>query len=404
MFETLKLAASALWAHKLRTSLTLLGVMIGVASVISIISVLEGMMTRISSIFDQMGASTVIVTRFGIITSDDEWHKAMKRARITVADARAIEQGCPLAEEVGIDVQRGMKVKYENKSLYYVTIDGLSANATRINNIDVEEGRFFSSLDDQHRRTVAVIGQEIKAKFFPYDDALGKEIIISGKKFVVIGVGKKLGSILGENLDRYCYIPANTMLKLTGQHNNIDIMVKVRSEALMDQAMDQIRVVMRARRNVAYHSPDDFGLITKDAAMSFVNSFTKNARVIAMGIPFVSIVVAGIVVMNIMMVSVTERTREIGIRKAIGARRKDILSQFLLEAVIMSMLGGLLGLVLGLYVSSIAAGQLGVPFVISVFAVTLGLSIPACIGIFFGIYPAMKASKLDPIEALRFEV
>lgn len=403
MYETLKLAASALWAHKLRTSLTLLGVMIGVASVISIISVLEGMMTRVANIFDQMGASTVIVTRFGFITSDEEWHKAMRRPKITVDDARAIEQGCPLAAEVGIDVQRGLKVKYENKSLYFVTVDGLSANAIRINNIEIAEGRFFSSLDDLHRRNVAVIGQEIKNKFFPYDDALGKEIIISGAKFTVIGVKAKQGSILGENLDRYCYMPANTMLKLVGMHQNVDVMVKVRSETLIDQAMDQIRVIMRARRDVAYHSPDDFGMITKDAAMSFVSNFTNKARVIAMGVPFVSIVVAGIVVMNIMMVSVTERTREIGIRKAIGARRRNILSQFLLEAVIMSMLGGVLGMSLGLYLSSIAANQLGVPFVISVFAVSLGLSIPACIGIFFGIYPAMRASKLDPIEALRFE-
>jgi len=404
IFENLKLAVAALWSHKLRTVLTVIGVVIGVASVIAIISTLDGMMLRITSVFDEMGASTVAVTRFGMITSRDEWLKAIKRKQITVEDARALEASCTLAEAVGLAVEGHVRtIKRGNKPLYSISINGYTANMSRINNLDIAEGRFFTDLDDEHRRRVAVIGQEVKDKLFPDEDPLEKEILIGGEKFVIIGVGAKKGSIMGENLDRYVYIPAHTMLQMTGLHQDINIMVKMRSEAMMDQGMDQIRAVMRARRHTQYHDPDDFAMVTKDAVMGFVNSFTGTARLVTIAIPFISIIVAGIVVMNIMMVSVTERTREIGIRKAVGARSKHVLGQFLLEALMMCLIGGILGLAGGLGIASIASSKMGLPFVISVTAVVVGFSIPTIIGLVFGIYPAWKAAKLDPIEALRFE-
>ncbi len=403
VYETLKLAGAALWAHKLRTFLTLLGVMIGVASVIAIISVLDGMMRRIANVFDEMGASTIYVTRFGIITSDDEWFKAIKRKRITVDDVRAIEKGVPLAEAVGYSCDRSATLKRDNRTLFNVHVQGISANAAQINNIEIEEGRFFTAFDDQHRRQLAIIGDEVKTKLFPFEDPLGKEILIRGVSCTVIGVCKKRGSILGENLDRFCYVPVQTLLKYTGRHQDIDIMVKVKSEELIDQAMDQIRQVMRARRHVGYHDPDDFGLLTRDTILGFVENFTGVARLVGIAIPAISVVVAGIVVMNIMMVSVTERTREIGIRKAVGARGRNILSQFLLEALLMSLMGGAIGLTGGLVISYAFSEPLGVPFVISPMAVAVGLLIPISIGVFFGIYPAWKAAKLDPVEAMRFE-
>ncbi|MCX6832814.1 MAG: ABC transporter permease [candidate division Zixibacteria bacterium] len=404
IFENLKLAVAALWSHKLRTVLTVIGVVIGVASVIAIISTLDGMMLRITSVFDDMGASTVAVTRFGMITSHDEWMKALKRKKITVEDARAIEMSCTLAEAVGLGIEgHARTIKRGNKPLYSISISGYSASVSRIYNLDIAEGRFFTDLDDEHRRRVAVIGQEIKEKLFPYEDPLDKEIIIGGEKFTIIGVGAKKGSIMGETLDRYVYVPARTMLQMTGMHQDINVLVKIRSESSMDQGMDQIRAVMRARRHVQYHDPDDFALITKDAVMGFVDSFTGTARLVTVAIPFISIVVAGIVVMNIMMVSVTERTREIGIRKAVGARSRHVLGQFLLEALMMCLIGGVLGLAGGLGIASIASSKMGLPFVISVTAVVVGFSIPTIIGLVFGIYPAWKAAKLDPIEALRFE-
>jgi putative ABC transport system permease protein len=402
--ENLKLALAALWSHKLRTVLTVIGVVIGVSSVIAIISTLDGMMLRITSVFDEMGASTVAVTRFGMITSHDEWVKAMRRKQITVEDARAIEKSCTLAEAVGLAIEGHVRnIKRGNKPLYAISIVGYTANVSRIYNLDIAEGRFFTDLDDEHRRRVAVIGQEVKDKLFPYEDPLDKEIIVGGERFTIIGIGAKKGSVMGENLDRYVYLPAQTMLKMTGLHQDISVLVKMRSESSMDQGMDQIRAVLRARRHVPYHEPDDFALITKDAVMGFVDSFTGTARLVTVAIPFISIVVAGIVVMNIMMVSVTERTREIGIRKAVGARSRHVLGQFLLEALIMCLIGGVLGLVAGLGIASIASSKMGLPFVISVTAVITGFSIPTIIGLVFGIYPAWKAAKLDPIEALRFE-
>jgi putative ABC transport system permease protein len=404
IIENLKLAVAALWSHKLRTVLTVIGVVIGVSSVIAIISTLDGMMLRITSVFDEMGASTVAVTRFGMITSHDEFMKALKRKKITVEDARAIEASCPLAEVVGLAIEgHARTIKRGNKPLYSISINGYSANISRINNLDIAEGRFFTDVDDEHRRQVAVVGQEVKEKLFPYEDPLGKEIIIAGEKFTIIGIGAKKGSIMGETLDRYVYVPARTMLQMTGLHQDINVLVKIRSEANIDQGMDQIRAVMRARRHVQYHDPDDFALITKDAVMGFVDSFTGTARLVTVAIPFISIIVAGIVVMNIMMVSVTERTREIGIRKAVGARSRHVLGQFLLEALIMCLIGGVIGLAAGLGMANIASSNMGLPFVISITAVIVGFTIPTIIGLVFGIYPAWKAAKLDPIEALRFE-
>jgi putative ABC transport system permease protein len=404
IFSTTKIALEALWAHKLRSSLTILGTVIGVASVIAIISVLAGMMANVEGILSSWGANTVIVARIvGIGMSYEEWMEARKRKYITYADAVALEKGVTAASAVGVEVSDNLTVKYGNQSLYNVEVEGYSANAVQILDVDVTEGMYFTEFDNLHRKQVAVIGQTLKEKFFPHLNPLGKEIKIKGRKFTVIGVGKKFGSVLGEDQDRYVWMPFNTLMKITDRHRSIGIAVKMKGPEYIDAGMDQIRVIMRARRHVAYHDPDDFSIITAEQAMQMFESFTAQARFIAITIPFISIIVAGIVVMNIMMVSVTERTREIGIRKSVGAKRRNVLTQFLFEAVILSMLGGIVGLGLGLYLSDIFSTAMGLPFVVSVMAIIAGLSIPAFVGIFFGIYPAWKASKLDPIDALRFE-
>ncbi|MGB5138259.1 MAG: ABC transporter permease, partial [Candidatus Zixiibacteriota bacterium] len=380
--ETLKLASSALWVNKLRTFLTLLGLVIGIASVIGIISLLEGMTTRINQLFEEQGTTTIFVTRFGIITSEEEFLRAIKRKKLSLDDAKAIAKSCPLAQEVGIEVSDNLLVKSGNESLFNVMVFGNTANSVLMRDLEVVEGRFISESDDEHRQNVAVIGQELKNKFFPMGNALGKEISIQGTRFTVIGVGEEKGSVFGENMDRYCRIPANTMLKMTGRRQDIDITVKVASESQLDAAMDEIRTVLRARRGVKYHDPDDFAMLTSEMMMNFFSSFSSNARIIAFSIPAISIIVAGIVVMNIMMVSVTERTREIGIRKAIGARQNNILTQFLLEATLMSLLGGIIGTALGLWLSYFVAGKADILFVISPLAVGFGLIIPIAIGLF----------------------
>lgn len=402
--STVKIAVSALWAHKLRSSLTLLGTMIGVASVIAIMSVLAAMMANISDIFSQWGANTVIVARIvGIGMSYEEYLEARKRKNLTYEDAEALEENVTYADAVGVRVTEYLTVKYRNIGLSSVEVVGYSGNAMQILDVDVVEGVFFTDLDDLHRKQVAVIGPTLRDKFFPNQNPLGKEIKLKGRKFLVIGVGKKFGSVFGEDQDRYVWIPFRTLMKMTDRHRSIGIAVKMKGPQYIDAGMDQIRTILRARRHVQYHDPDDFDIITAEQAMEMVESFTSQVRLIAIAIPFISIIVAGIVVMNIMMVSVTERTREIGIRKSVGAKRRNILTQFLFEAILLSMLGGILGLTIGLWVSNRLATMWDLPFVVSTMAVIAGLSIPACVGIFFGIYPAWKAAKLDPIEALRFE-
>lgn len=403
-FSSIGMAASALWAHRLRTFLTVLGTLIGVASVIAIISVLEAMTASVADLFSQWGSRTVIVARIlGIGMSRQEFMEARKRKNITFADAKALQENVGMAEAVGVEMHSYMKVKSGNQSLYSVEIDGYSGNAMQILDVDVSDGIFFTELDDNHRRQVAVIGPTLKDKFFPNVNPLGKEIKINGRDFTVIGIGKEFGSAFGDDMDRYVWIPFHTLIKMIGQHRSVGIAVKMRSEEALDEGIDQIRAIMRARRNVDYHDADDFGIMTSEQALSAFQSFTSNIRLIAIAIPFISIIVAGIVVMNIMMVSVTERTREIGIRKAVGARRRDILIQFLNEAIILALIGGVAGLALGLYVSKVLCELINFDFVISTFAVGAGISIPACVGIFFGIYPAWKAAKLDPIEALSYE-
>jgi putative ABC transport system permease protein len=398
------MAFAALWSHKLRTSLTILGTLIGVASVIAIMSVLEAFMFKIEDLFAQWGSRTVIVARImGMSMTREEWLEARKRKNITFADARALEDNVDLAEAVGVRIAEYLPVKYGNQTIYGTEVVGYSGNAMQILDVDISEGMFFTEFDDQHRRQVAVIGRTLADKFFPNVSAIGKEIKIKGRRFRVIGIGKEFGSVLGDDLDRYVWIPFQTLLKMTDRHRSVGIAVKMKSEAVINEGIDQIRTIMRARRHVEYHDDDDFGVMTSEQAVNMFRSVTGNIRLIAIAIPFISIVVAGIVVMNIMMVSVTERTREIGIRKSVGARHRDILRQFLFEAIILAMLGGILGLTLGVYISSIFIRLMEMPFVLSPFAVIAGISIPACIGIFFGIYPAWKAAKLDPIEALRFE-
>lgn len=404
IFNSVKMAGSALWAHKLRTFLTILGTLIGVTSVITIISILEAMTASVADLISQWGSRTVIVARIiGIGMSRDEWREAQKRKNITFADAKALEENVSLAEAVGVRTQQYMKVKSGNQSLYNVEVVGYSGNAVQILDVDISEGVFFTDFDDQHRRQVAVIGKTLQDKFFGNLNPIGKEIKINGRKFRVIGVGKEFGEAFGEDMDRYVWIPFHTLLKMTDRHRSIGIAVKMKSEEALPEGIDQIRTIMRARRNVDYHDADNFGITTSEQAIEMFESFTSNIRLIAIAIPFISIIVAGIVVMNIMMVSVTERTREIGICKAVGARRRDILLQFLNEAIILALFGGILGLALGLYISKVLCDLIEFDFVISPFALIAGISIPACVGIFFGIYPAWKAAKLDPIEALGYE-
>ena len=363
------------------------------------------MMQGIEDDLSRLGPSTFIVSRFGgIITSEEQYLEMIKRKHLKLNTMKYIEEGCDLCEKVCPRAGAYRRIKYRDRALRSVPVRAASADYIDIIDINVAQGRFYSREDDLHRRQVVFIGDLIREEFFEGIDPLGKEISISGRKYTVIGVAKKRGSTFGQNDDNFVMIPFSTFVKQFGEpRRSLRFIVKAISVEKLEDAMDQVRMVMRAKRHVPFDKPDDFSLITADNILEALNTFTRIFRLALVGISSISLVVGGIVVMNIMMVSVTERTREIGIRKSVGARKKHILLQFLFEALMTTLTGGIIGIVLGFLVAKWLVGMIDADVSISAFAITAGLSISVGIGVIFGIYPAMKAARLDPIKALSYE-
>ena len=403
-WEVFKISALSLRANRLRAFLTLLGVIIGVASVITIISALEGMSQSIASELESLGPTTFFVNRFGLITSHEGFMEAIKRKKLKPEYAKYISEGCEECEEVALYADTWRSVKYRNKKIRDVRIKGGTANLINIIDTKLDQGRFHTAGEDETRSRVAFIGTTILDEFFTGIDPLGKSIKINNIKYTIIGVAEKQGAKFGEDPDREVYIPFSAFMKdFAERYYDLAIFVKARSLENMDLAMDQTRVVLRAVRHVPYNKDDDFGIITADAIMKIVNDTTKYIRVGLIGISSIALIVGGIIIMNIMMVSVTERTREIGIRKAIGARQRDILLQFLYESLILSLGGGLIGITIGVLSGNILIGLIDMNMTSSAFAIVIGLAISTGTGLFFGIYPAMKAARLQPVKALSYE-
>ena len=402
--EAMRIALAAIWANRLRSVLTLLGVIIGVMSVITIISAIEGLMGSVEKEINTLGPATFIVTKFGIITSEDEFFKALKRKNLTMEDVRAVENSCPDCEQVAADVGARLRIKRGDSGLRSVRVSGVTANLIDIIDFEIGVGRSFTQTEYEHSNQVVFVGPTIVEELFEGVDPIGKTLKIDGRVFSVIGVAKKRGSFMGENQDNFAMIPLTTLFKIYGRHRGtLDITIKSRTVEGLEDTQDQVRAILRARRGVAYNDDDDFAILTAENILTFFDNITRAVRIALIGISSIALVVGGIVIMNIMMVSVTERTREIGIRKSIGARRKSILVQFLFEAVILSVGGGIIGTALGIAAAMILGAQISLPVSPSMFAIFAGISISSGVGIFFGLFPAMKASKLDPIEALRFE-
>lgn len=402
--ETLKIAFAALWANRLRSTLTLIGVVIGVASVITIISALEGLMAGIEDQMKILGPDTFVVTKFGLMTEFDDFLKALKKKDLTMEDRRAVAEGCPDCAEVGASYDRNGTVKRGNNGLRNVGISGCTANMISILSIEIAEGRFFSQDEYDRKNQVAFVGPTIVEELCPGVDPVGKTIKIRGMNFTIIGVSKKRGAFLDNNQDNFVMIPLTAHSKLFGRPKNfLDLVIKAKTIEGLPETQDQVRAVLRARRGLEYKDNDDFAILTAANILSFVDTATKGVRVALIAISSIALVVGGIVIMNIMMVSVTERTREIGIRKSIGAKRKHILLQFLYEALLLSVGGGILGTSLGIGLAIFLGSKISLPVSPSVVAIIAGVSISTGVGVFFGMYPAVKASQMDPIAALRFE-
>ncbi len=397
-------ALVAVWSNKLRSGLTILGMVMGITSVIAIVSTVEGMQGNMESVFATMGENSFQVTRFGIITSWEEYEKKRRRKIITRDLIEPIKEGCDACEEVGAEAYAQATIKYKSEVMRGVNIEGHTPNIYDISDFEVASGRYFSEEDERQRKNVAFIGVDVVADLFPDSDPLGKQIRIVDRKYTIIGVAKKIGSLFGQPLDGFVYLPLSSMRKQFGERGDrVSIRIKAVSKERLAEAMDQTRVVLRSNRHVKYDEEDDFTLLTPDAILGFINNITKAFRFIVILLPTLSIVIGGIVIMNIMLVSVTERTREIGVRKSIGASRANIRSQFLYESLILSIIGGALGAGFGSLLGGFLLRWMDIEMNPTMLAAILGVGISTFVGIVSGMYPAMKAARLDPIQALSYE-
>jgi putative ABC transport system permease protein len=398
------IALNSIWANKLRSFLTLLGVAIGVLTVVAVVAVIDGMNSYVAELFSSMGSSTFIVDKFGVITNQDEFFKALKRKDITLDDLHALKRGCDLCDLIGGGTPPlDLPVKYGHDYVSGCIVKGTTANYIEITDFNIDYGRSFSPEDDEHNRSVAVVGPDVAKNLFPGLDPIGRDIKIGAYYFRVIGVGERRGSFVGANLDNWAIIPLSAYGRYFGGQETISIFARAKSPNLLQQAQDQVRLILRARRHLKYNDPDDFSIMTSESYLSLYRNLTRLAFMVMIIISSVALVVAGVVIMNIMLVAVTERTREIGIRKAMGAKRRDILWQFLVESATIALCGGIIGIVLGQVIAQSLKAATSLPAAIEPWSVFLAIFVTSSAGIIFGLYPALKAARLDPIEALRYE-
>ncbi len=402
--ESSGIALTALRANKLRSFLTLLGTIIGVASVIAVLSFVEGLNRFVSDKLLNAGANVFWVDKWGVITTQDAWEDAMKRPDVTMDDAEALRQaGLPNVQMLVAMDEDMTDIHYRSKRLKGVRLRGRGAGYEIVDDITIDKGRHLSDIDDRHRQLVCVVGPEISEELFPGLDPLGRWIRVGEYRFEIVGVTQAKGKVLGSNEDLVVYVPIRTFIKYKRERGNVTIAVKSASQATLPLAQQEVRNLLRGRRHLAPGKPDNFGVTTSESLMQIYHNLTGGIFVVTVGVAAISLLVGGIVIMNIMLVSVTERTREIGVRKALGARRKDIMTQFLVEATTLSLTGGLAGIALGIGLALLVGAVSPLPAAVSVPAVVMGIVMSTGIGVFFGSYPAVRASRLNPIDALRYE-
>jgi len=406
--ESLRMALETLRAHKFRSFLTVLGVVIGTVTVMVIAAFIAGLDKKFQQDIEVFGTNTIFIYKFnpGIHVGRLSPEERMRKP-ITYEDSVAIREQCPSVKYVApfLSPDDVAKVRYQNEELYVTQVQGTLPEYQRMASVHVAEGRFFTESENQHRSDVCVIGADIADKFFPHVQALGKEILVNDKPFAVIGVLEKQESFFsgendGGNQNRAVYVPYESMHKMYPAETDHFVMAQAH-DGQMSVAIDEIRQLLRRRREVPFHKDDNFGLSTPEAITEQFHQITSGIAMLMFAISSVGLLIGGIGVMNIMLVSVTERTKEIGVRKAIGARRRDILKQFLIEAMALTGSGGLLGILIGWSLSLLI--NMILPVYVPTWAPIVGLGFSVFIGLVFGMWPAMKASRLDPIDALRYE-
>jgi putative ABC transport system permease protein len=402
LIETFRLALDALRAHKLRSFLTLLGVILAVLTLVTVMSVVAGLNFYVADRVANLGANVYVVDRFGIITSEDEWIKAQKRPLLTLEEFEWVRANMKLASRVAAAGWVTIDIRAGNTLLENTRVTGATADYAELRNIGLASGRYITEADDLHHSPICFIGTDVAKKFFPNVDAVGNTIRAGTHTYEVVGVAEPIGSAFGQSQDNYMLIPLVTYYKeWHTQQDWLAIFVQAHNTEMMSASQDEARMLMRAVRHLNYNAKDNFAVLGSDSIMALWKQLTGNLFGVAVALTAVFLVVGGIVIMNIMLASVTERTREIGIRRSLGARRKHIMLQFMTESAVLAAVGGIIGILLAYGIVALGRSATSIPMQTPLSAVILSLSVSTGVGLFFGIYPAMRAAKLDPIEALR---
>jgi putative ABC transport system permease protein len=417
-WEAFLVALGSLRQNKLRTGLTLIGIIVGVTAVIAVVTIIKGLDQTVAQTFSSQGSTVFTISkRPRVITSREDFIKFNKRKDITEDDAQAIFRLCSACWRAGLAANDGVPVKRGNQKADTVALRAIAPTAMfDIDAVTIDAGRFWSETEGNSGQSVCVVGSDIITNFFPYESgeqAIGQDLWAGGHRYRIVGVLQPLGKIFGISRDERIFIPFATYKKdfglnvARGAFNTsgaLVVFVQTQTANQLETAEDQVRAVMRNRRGKTFKDEDDgFALETEDVFLNLYASATSNIYLVTIGVAAISLVVGGIVVMNIMLVSVTERTKEIGIRKALGARRKDIMTQFLIEAVMVTAIGGAFGVLTGFGTAWLIALAIGFPLLFSIWSAVLGVGVSSIIGVISGLWPAWRAARLDPIEALRAE-
>ncbi|MCU0244793.1 MAG: ABC transporter permease [Acidobacteria bacterium] len=404
--ESFTMAVVSLRGNKLRTFLTLLGIIIGVLTIIAVVSVIQGLNNYVYTKMAFYGANDFSVQKFSMIgTSLKDFREQLKRKDLTLVERDLIRANCPSCDLVGASTSTNQTVKYGSRSLKDTEVRGVTHIDHEIGSVvELTAGRHIQSMDETNSRPVCVVGSDIAENVFGGLDPVGRWLKVGGRDFQVVGVGKAKGKILGFSQDNYVRIPITTFMKAYGSRRSISINIHTASQEDMARAQEEVRTVLRSWRKRTYAMPDDFAFATSETFIQFYKTATSGIYFAMIAVSSIALLVGGIVIMNIMFVSVSERRKEIGIRMAVGARRRDILFQFLIESAVISGIGGFIGIVLGFLVARLVSAATSMPSSVEPASVVLAMVMSWSIGLFFGIYPANRAAKLDPVEALRAEL
>jgi putative ABC transport system permease protein len=404
VFDSVLIALQAIWANKLRSFMTVLGNIVAVTSIVTVVTLIQGMNGMVAdAIVSDIGADNFTVQRMPPIFSEDEADRNRNNPLITIDEADAIRAFSPLIVSVAAQAGRNATVSYRTEEVNNAQIQGVTSSYSDFSTFSAERGRMMSAVEVERGQQVTLLGYGLADRLFGDIDPIEKTLKIAGINFRVVGVSEQKGSFFGNSQDNFAVIPLGAYQRLFGARQSLSLMVKPVSTDRMSEAMDDATVALRVSRHLKPSAPNNFGILTSDTILDLYRQVTSGIFLVLVGIVALSLVVGGIVIMNIMLMVVSERTREIGLRKALGAKRKDIMSQVLTESITLSTLGGLVGILLGSLAASLIAALTPLPARLEMWSVVLGIGITAAVGLFFGAWPAHRAASLDPIEALRRE-